>query len=754
MRIECEKKTEDIEIAPCLDLSQGLLKILASRGITGEENIKKFLSPSEKDMLNPFSIDGMKEAVDRLNLAAYRNESILIFGDYDCDGICATTILYETLKGKVSSLHYFVPDRNNDGYGMSVAVLEKILSEYEVNLIVTVDCGITSVNEIEFLKARNVDVIVTDHHEPQDEIPDCIIVNPKLKRTTFSEFCGAGVALKLSEALTSRKEALKFVDVAAIATIADIVPLVDENRIIAKLGIEKMKKSPLLAIKQLVSENVNAYEIMYKVAPRINAAGRMDTAMKAVEMFLSDDYFIIKKIADELSQNNVERQKKCDEVVVDCERMLKSTRFDDLNFIVLSSEKWEAGILGIAASRLVEKYNRPTLLFAEKDGKLKGSCRSISCINVFEVLKKFDSHYLSFGGHSLAAGLAIDKEEFETVKKLLNRELSHLDKSVFFDKVRYDLELDLSEPLLDFAKELEKLEPTGYGNPKPVFKVNATDLKFERLGRTDHIKAKSGKNEIIGFFKYDERFMAECDSTLIVNLNKSVFQNDVTAQLVIKDVYVENVNLSDEKLSIAALDGLASYSENHVADLKTIELNAETFSDKFGTLFVAYTKDSFERIEKTIDKNHDMPVGIGVKATSSPQNQIVICPNKSFDFSAFNKVIFFEKPVGGFPCDAMQDCFYSVVEIKNQTLPTVEREELLKVFALLKSKDGTKPNSRLKAEIMQKTGLSEFKFFAAMQIFEELTLISFDEKGIINVSNKKTSLENSPTYRAIKEINV
>ena len=155
MRIECEKKTEDIEIAPCLDLSQGLLKILASRGITGEENIKKFLSPSEKDMLNPFSIDGMKEAVDRLNLAADRNESILIFGDYDCDGICATTILYETLKGKVSSLHYFVPDRNNDGYGMSVAVLEKILSEYEVNLIVTVDCGITSVNEIECLKARN-----------------------------------------------------------------------------------------------------------------------------------------------------------------------------------------------------------------------------------------------------------------------------------------------------------------------------------------------------------------------------------------------------------------------------------------------------------------------------------------------------------------------------------------------------------------------------------------------------------------------
>lgn len=789
------KKTEETKVLSCLNLSQRILQILRARGIEGDDNINEFLNPSPEYMINPFDIEGMSEAVQRINKAIQNEESVLIYGDYDCDGICAITILYKTLIDKISSLHYFVPDRNNDGYGMSVAVLEKILAKHKVDLIITVDCGITAVNEVEFLKARGIDTIITDHHEPQDELPDCIVVNPKVKRTTFYEFCGAGVALKLSEALNGRKSALQYVDIAAIATIADIVPLVSENRIIASLGIEKMKKSPSLAIKELVSENVNAYEIMYKVAPRINAAGRMDTAMKAVEMFLSDDYFIVHRIAEDLSRDNVQRQKKCDEVVSDCEKMLSGSRFDDLNFIVLSSDNWEAGILGIAASRLVEKYNRPTLLFAEKDGILKGSCRSINGINVFSVLKKFDSHYLSFGGHSLAAGLSILKGEFDTVKKLLNRELAYLDKSVFYDKICYDTDLDINEPLIDFATELEKLEPTGFGNPKPVFRLSADGLKFSRLGRTDHIKAKVGNNEIIGFYKLNEIFMAECNSHFIVNLSKSCFQNEVSAQLVIRDVFVEDMNLSDDELNLASINALSSgradeydgeiidsQKESKIAetsvtnafkteilrklDVEKDELKKYDIYDcikktdvidcgDFGNLFVAFSNVGLELIQNNVKDEKRLLIGIGEKASNSPQNQIVICPNSDFEYSAFNKVYFFEVPVG-------QSLFKSASETDTylydkaliQRLPSVTREKLLDVFSCLKIKNGMKITPKTESEIMAKAGVNKFEFFAAMQIFQELNLISYNEKGIINIANVKTSLDKSPTYRTLKEINV
>ena len=791
------KKTEETKVLSCLNLSQRFLQILRARGIEGDDNINEFLNPSSDMMIDPFDIEGMREAVQRINQAIQNDESVLIYGDYDCDGICAITILYKTLNSKLSSLHYFVPDRNNDGYGMSVAVLEKILAKHKVDLIITVDCGITAVNEVEFLKARGIDTIITDHHEPQDELPDCIVVNPKVKRTTFYEFCGAGVALKLSEALMGRKSALQYVDIAAIATIADIVPLVNENRIIASLGIAKMRKKPSLAIKELVSENVNAYEIMYKVAPRINAAGRMDTAMKAVEMFLSDDYFIVHRIAEELTADNVQRQRKCDEVVSDCEKMLFGNHFDDLNFIVLSSDKWEAGILGIAASRLVERYNRPTLLFAEKDGILKGSCRSISGINVFNVLKKFDGHYVTFGGHSLAAGLSIVKSEFETVKKLLNKELSTLDKNTFYDKTFYDLDLDIKEPLLDFAAELEKLEPTGFGNPKPVFRICADGLKFTRLGRSEHIKVKVGNNELIGFYKWDERFMAQCRSQFIVNLSRSVFQNEVSAQLAIKDVFVEDMNLSDNALNVAALDSFKtgradeytseSGEENVAAENKRNFTAVETafkteimkkldidesdikkhdvyscikktdriHSGEFGSLFVAFSNAGLELIQNNVANFDRLLIGIGKRASSSPQNQIVLCPNADFDFSVFNRVYFFEAPIGQslFKAASVTDAYlYDKALI--QRCPRVTREKLLNVFSALRRKRGMKLTPKIQSEIMQQAAIDEYYFLASLQIFQELTLISFDEKGIINIADIKTDLDKSPTYRVIKEINV
>ncbi len=307
MRIECVKKTEETKVLSCLNLSQRFLQILRARGIEGDDSINKFLTPSPEYMINPFDIEGMSEAVQRINQAIQNKESVLIYGDYDCDGICAITILYKTLIDKVSSLHYFVPDRNNDGYGMSVAVLEKILAKHKVDLIITVDCGITSIAEVEHCFDLGVDIIVTDHHEPQDELPDCTIVNPKIdENSPFHYLCGAGVALKLVEALSNKQTADNYLDLATIATIADVVPLVGVNRSIVYHGLKLINKRQRPSIKRLLEyielEKVTSEEIGFRIAPRVNAPGRLSLDIDMVEFFTTDDNFIIDKALEELNK--------------------------------------------------------------------------------------------------------------------------------------------------------------------------------------------------------------------------------------------------------------------------------------------------------------------------------------------------------------------------------------------------------------------------------------------------------------------
>lgn len=721
------------------NFSKEFSSLLAERGI---DDVKAFINPSIDDMSDPFAIDGISEAVERLKSA--ENESVLIYGDYDCDGICATVILYKTLLNRVKNLNYFIPDRNLDGYGLSVNALEKLLKKYSPDLVITVDCGITSVNEVEFLKERGVDVIVTDHHEPQEQLPDCIKINPKIKKESFADYCGAGVALKLAEALSSREKIKPLLELAAIATIADIVPLRGENRVIASLGLNSIKRNPSKAIKRLIGKSVSSYEIMFKTAPKINAAGRMDNAMKAVEMFLCDDDFIIDGIAKELEFNNVQRQIKCEEAFEDSIKMLNGQNFDNIGFIVLFSENWEAGILGIAASRLVEKYRRPCLLFSKKGDVLKGSARSIADINLFEMLKEVSGHFLSFGGHAMAAGVSISFDEFETVKALLNQKALAYGCKTFLEKVYYDFEADTSADKLPLAKELELLEPTGYKNPKPLFLVSSDKLRFERIGETEHIKANLKAFEMIGFFKYGKRFMAGCDSKFLVTLSRNIFLNNETAQALIKEIYVENVTLSDEELMIASLDSLKLPPTECDKPSKFKE------SGNFGSLFVAFSKEGLSLIERDYPS---LPVGIGEEAVTNMQNQIVLCPYSEFDFSKYEKVVFYEKPISGIYKKAKDECaFVCIVSgAPEQKMNKISRESLEKLFLYFKSKRGLKYNEKKFKSDLNKAGLCDFDFFAGVQIFKELLLILVDDKGIILISDKKTSLDKSYTYQYLKE---
>ena len=475
-------------IARDLGLSDDFMRILSMRGLAIEQEIISFLRPSFDKMSSPFDIDGMKEASDRIKLAIQRKEKVLIFGDYDCDGIGAISILMLYLRDKLD-IQYFIPNRVTDGYGMNVDTLKSIITRRRPNLVITVDCGITAYEEVEYLKKEGIDVIVTDHHEPQEVLPDCIVVDPKVKRTGFYDFCGAGVALKVVEALAGREEIKKYLDVAAISTIADVVPLKDDNRIIAYYGLKQIATSPRKGIKTLLgTERVTSHDVMFKLAPRINAAGRLGSAMKTVDLFLEDDIFLLRNLCDELESDNAKRQAICETVVTEAKAMIHGTDFNKTGIIILAGENWEAGVLGIAAARIVEEFKFPAILFTKSGDCYKGSARSIKEVNLFEELSKFSHLFTAFGGHSQAAGVTLPISNFEEFKENINKEImSKVDRGTFLPTFDYDMELDANTNLLPFAKELTLLEPTGYGNPEPSFLVKG-DFKFDRIGVSKHVK--------------------------------------------------------------------------------------------------------------------------------------------------------------------------------------------------------------------------------------------------------------------------
>ena len=344
----------------------------------------------------------------------------------------------------------------------------------------------------------------------------------------------------------------------------------------------------------------------------------------------------------------------------------------------------------------------------------------------------------------MAAGVSISFDEFETVKVLLNQRALAYGCKTFLEKVYYDFEADTSADKLPLAKELELLEPTGYKNPKPLFLVSSDKLRFERIGETEHIKANLKAFEMIGFFKYGKRFMAGCDSKFLVTLSRNIFLNNETAQALIKEIYVENVTLSDEELMIASLDSLKLSPTECDKPSKFKE------SGNFGTLFVAFSKEGLSLIERDYPS---LPVGIGEEAVTNMQNQIVLCPYSEFDFSKYEKVVFYEKPISGIYKKAKDECaFVCIVSgAPEQKMNKISRESLEKLFLYFKSKRGLKYNEKKFKSDLNKAGLCDFDFFAGVQIFKELLLILVDDKGIILISDKKTSLDKSYTYQYLKE---
>lgn len=511
-------------------LSFEMVTLLYERGIKTLDDINKFINPSKKSFYNPNLLSGMDSAVKRIEKAKENNEIVVIFGDYDADGICATSLLYKCLGIYGIQAITVVPERDN-GYGLNEEVIDEIVNTYFPDLIITVDCGISCHKEVELIQDLGVDVIVTDHHEIPEILPNCITINCKLpcQEYPFSGLCGTGVAYKLAKSLIGEK-ADDFLDLVAIATIADSMPMIDENRAIVAEGLKLIKsgrcqKAVQVLVKESQLKEISSTSIAYSIAPKINAAGRMNDAYTALRFFTSCEQEEIEYLATQLVEYNVQRQDGCNELYVKAkEQLLKQDCPSKV--IVLYGENWKQGFLGIISAKIAEEYNLPCIILSKSGDSYHGSARSIEGINIYEGLCYAKEYLEEFGGHAQAAGVKIKEENIPLFTQKLKEYVSKNISKQIFNKKTYVEDIDVCKLSVKFAKELSLLEPFGLGNEKPLFVTNESFVAVRRMKMdSPHLIIALDKLDLLYFNGESKLNLITCSSkkNIVFDIGVSVY---------------------------------------------------------------------------------------------------------------------------------------------------------------------------------------------------------------------------------------
>lgn len=501
-----------------LSISPIISQLLVNRGMHDVDKIKSFLNSNLAELYNPFLMKGMSEAVFRIRKALDKKEKILIHGDYDVDGVTATALLFFTLQEFDAESIYYIPDRLTEGYGLGLSGVEEAV-RIKANLVITVDCGISSHEEVDALNKHGIDVIVTDHHEPPKILPNAhATINPHQKGCAYPDknLSGVSIVFKLCQALSSElnnKNFWKHLDLVSLGTVSDIAPILGENRILVKEGLKLFKNigsnkgvKALIEVSGIKKDKIGAFEIGFILGPRINAAGRLGSAGTAVELLLTDDDEKAKELAKKLNKANQERQRiEKDTLKEAISKIEKDINFKDHKVIVLHNENWHAGVMGIVASRISDRFNRPAILISTKDGIGRGSGRSIENFHLFEALSSCEEFLKEYGGHQYACGLTILEENLPGFIKLINElAASTMTTEDLIQSLCIDMDIELN--MLDYktAEDIARLEPFGEGNPEPIFcSRNLRLAQPLRVLKGEHIKFQvtDGKKnfEAIGF---------------------------------------------------------------------------------------------------------------------------------------------------------------------------------------------------------------------------------------------------------------
>lgn len=535
------------------NLSKLVSSILVSRNITTTENIRKFLNPTRNDFHNPFLMPDMEKAVNRILQAIQTKEKTIIYGDYDVDGITSITVLKKFLEERGLQVGEYIPNRLNEGYGLNKQAVKKI-ADQGYKLIITVDCGISGIQEINYATELGMQVIVTDHHEPGETIPNCIaVVDAKRKdnKYPFNQLAGVGVVFKLIQAISSKleldaKEYLKYLDIVCIGTISDIVPLIDENRVITKLGLKLIPISKNIGLRTLLESTeypeVNSTTISFGIAPRINACGRMGEESLALKLFLTNNLQEAKDISQQLKLYNIERQQREKKIF---EQAIEQIEKNEKNkpCIVLGSEGWHHGIIGIVASKVTDIYFKPSILICYEGEEGKGSGRSIPGFNLHDAVMNCNTYVEKFGGHSMAIGINVNKSNFENFKKQFEEYAKNSYINEIIPIINVDREVDVRKLNIQDIKDLQLLEPFGEANKMPVFLIRNLKIQAIRaLSNGKHLKLQLAIDnyiiDAIGFNmgKYVERYFIGDKVDVVGSLEINDFGGIENIQINLKDI--------------------------------------------------------------------------------------------------------------------------------------------------------------------------------------------------------------------------
>ncbi len=717
-------------------------RLLFSRGIKTEDEIKEFLHPLEMTLTSPDIFTDMTKTVERLSKAIDNQETIIIYGDFDADGVTSTSVLYKTLKFLGAKVHYFIPDRENEGHGFDKKALIKLMTTVKPKVIISVDCGISDVDAVKFINSfKIIDVIITDHHEAPEELPEAYaIINPKAPNALddklsakqieyLTYLAGCGVAFKVAQALLTKYNKTEFVyeilPFVAVGTVADVVPLLGENRYFVTKGLELISKGKHFGLQRLlesagynIENGITSENIAFGIAPRINASGRLDTVDAALKVLISDNPQEVEMAVTTLNELNKVRQTLCQEIFEQADKMVKKEGNKN-PAIVLYSEAWHIGIIGIVASKLVEKYYKPVFLMSyvkEKD-QFRCSARSIEGVPLYDVIAANSELLDGFGGHKLAAGLSFTgaTTPFEIVKKALNETVKEYTSTKELKPfVKIDMLVEPQDITVDLVEEISQLEPFGASNPSPVFAMNNLKVTQKRLMGSDNshlrLNVASGANEFTAiWWKRGDAGLSSGDSLdLAFHPQINEFNGNISVQLIVDDIHSDAIQdeeipqqcrykIYDNRTKTGILPNVNDY-------IKTSKLNIKVFAE---SKYILDTIKPYPEIASKTFTRQDIP-----------NCDVVMFFDYPADKETLDNILEKSQPKG--------------VHFMNYEPKTLDEQEFLKIFTgMLKF---ASHNNGGKVELVRCASF----LGKSIKIFEML-LELFEESGFIKISEKNSA---------------
>lgn len=749
------------ELAAKTGLTEQITRILYARGIDTEEKIVQFMRPSRKNFLSPFLMRGMRETVEMLTQARDEGKTVAVFGDYDADGICASAIMYHALKDFGIETHIYIPERA-DGYGLSIPAIDRIFEECNPELFITVDCGISCAEEAQYIYELGSDVIVTDHHELPEKLPDCVIVNPKLQDDyPYDNLCGAGVAFKVACALLG-EAAYRYLDFATLATVADSVPLLGENRDIVTEGLKLFNQNLRPCFAGLIGktyDGITAQTLAFTLAPRVNAAGRMGDAYAAFRLFTTEKETELYDLSVKLCAYNSERQKYCDELYLSAKQKLKEKGAYG-SVIMLSDESWNAGFIGIVAAKLAEEYNRPTLLFVHHGDMLKGSARSIDNVNIFTALKNCSQYIEEFGGHAQAAGVNVHVSNFEALESALDEEIGNSYTSEDFEQNIYISE-EIDSPFSEkFAHELVALEPYGVGHRRPLFSLSTGACTVRPLkAGSPHISVKSDYIELTYFsgVKHTKIMESDVKKKLVFEVSVSHFKGKEYIKGLVRDFLYDGRTGKSASESIFA--SAVARTNAAPATLEPIGLNTKEIKAliakkitecPYGLCMIVSDRRTLNFYTELDGFNCDL----FYPSSRNLSNTLIVSPAPDCDLGGYRDFIFLDTPPDfNFPSIEKGNAWVNteICGYKMFEKVDVSRERLLEIYATLR-RDVNALCGNMAEEIAASCdglGFDRLEFIFALSVFEELGLVAFERGKLTVYRGVKAELNDSPIYRKV-----